>query len=254
MSIEWESCGLSDRGNTRKINQDAFWIGKTPGMIRGWAVADGMGGYKDGEVASIRLVEALDRMGPAINIERLGEEVQQSVREVNASLITFANESGKGLVGSTLVVFVASKEGKGICLWAGDSRLYRLRDGDLQQISRDHSQVQGLLDYGIITAQEAEQHPAANIVTNAVGIADVLQMEQCELEIREGDVYLLCSDGLNKELDDEEIARIMQLDSARQVVDTLIAGALENGGRDNVTAVCVRVKSDLDDTLKMVQG
>jgi serine/threonine-protein phosphatase Stp1 len=241
MSLTWDDYGSTDQGNVRKANQDAFWISRAPGGIKAWAVADGMGGYKGGEIASNQLVDMLDGIDPVSSIDLLGERIQQVVRKVNSNLVKLADEKGMGPIGSTLIVLVADKDGGGLCLWAGDSRLYRLRDQELEQISRDHSQVQGLLDYGIISEQEAENHPAANIITNAVGVDEKLHIDQQKLEVREGDVYLLCSDGINKELDNPEIRNALLQHGAEKIVTTLISGALENGGRDNITAVCVRV-------------
>ena len=241
MSVAWDDYGLTDRGKVRRVNQDAFWIGAALGGIKAWAVADGRGGYKGGEIASGQLVEALDAIEPATGYAVLVERILQTVRQVNSNLIRLSGQMGSGPVGSTLIVLVASGEGRGLCLWAGDSRLYRLRNQELEQITRDHSQVQGMLDCGIISEQEAEDHPAANIITNAVGIDEKLWIDQKELDVREGDVYLLCSDGVNKELGKAEIRSALLQDEAEKIVRTVVSGALENGGRDNITAVCVRI-------------
>jgi len=200
-----------------------------------------MGGYKGGEIASGQLVEMLGEIDPVTSIDRLGERIQQVVKQVNSNLIKLAVEMGAGPIGSTLIVLIIDEDGRGLCLWAGDSRLYRLRDQELEQVSTDHSQVQGLLDYGIISEQEAENHPAANIITNAVGVDEKLHIDQQELEVHAGDVYLLCSDGVNKELDNPAIRSALLQDDAEKIVTTLVSGALANGGRDNITAVCVRI-------------
>ncbi len=241
MSLAWDDYGLTDPGKVRQVNQDAFWISGTSGGMKAWAVADGMGGYKGGEIASGQLVEMLGEIDPVTSIDRLGERIQQVVKQVNSNLIKLAVEMGTGPIGSTLIVLIVDEDGRGLCLWAGDSRLYRLRDQELEQISTDHSQVQGLLDYGIISEQEAENHPAANIITNAVGVDEKLHIDKQELEVHEGDVYLLCSDGVNKELDNPAIRSAMLQDDAEKIVTTLVSGALANGGRDNITAVCVRI-------------
>jgi len=241
MSLAWDDYGLTDPGKVRQVNQDAFWISGTSGGMKAWAVADGMGGYKGGEIASGQLVEMLGEIDPVTSIDRLGERIQQVVKQVNSNLIKLAVEMGAGPIGSTLIVLIIDEDGRGLCLWAGDSRLYRLRDQELEQVSKDHSQVQGLLDYGIISEQEAENHPAANIITNAVGVDEKLHIDQQELEVHAGDVYLLCSDGVNKELDNPAIRSALLQDDAEKIVTTLVSGALANGGRDNITAVCVRI-------------
>jgi len=241
MSLAWDDYGLTDPGKVRQVNQDAFWISGTSGGMKAWAVADGMGGYKGGEIASGQLVEMLGEIDPVTSIDRLGERIQQVVKQVNSNLIKLAVEMGAGPIGSTLIVLIIDEDGRGLCLWAGDSRLYRLRDQELEQVSTDHSQVQGLLDYGIISEQEAENHPAANIITNAVGVDEKLHIDQQELEVHAGDVYLLCSDGVNKELDNPAIRSALLQDDAEKIVTTLVSGALANGGRDNITAVCVRI-------------
>lgn len=241
MSLTWDDYGLTDPGKVRQVNQDAFWISGVSGRVKAWAVADGMGGYKGGEIASNQLVESLGKIDPVTSVDVLGERIQQVVKQVNSNLVKLAGERSTGPIGSTLIVLIADEDGRGLCLWAGDSRLYRLRNQELEQISTDHSQVQGLLDYGIISEQEAEHHPAANIITNAIGVDEKLHIEQQELEVHQGDVYLLCSDGVNKELDRPAIRSALLQDDAEKIVTTLVSGALANGGRDNITAVCVRI-------------
>ena len=130
------------------------------------------------------------------------------------------------------------------CLWAGDSRLYLLRDGHLKQLSRDHSQVERLKARGLITAEEARHHPAHNTITRAVGAASTLDLERLTLEIGDGDVFLLCSDGLSNEVEDDQIAGLLapaSMDPAA-AADALLKQALDNGGRDNVSVVVIRAE------------
>ncbi|MDF9895867.1 UNVERIFIED_ORG: serine/threonine protein phosphatase PrpC [Pseudomonas vranovensis] len=129
---------------------------------------------------------------------------------------------------------------QGVCLWAGDSRLYRLRDGRLEGISRDHSYVQELQDSGLLSEAEARVHPRANIVTRAIGVEPELELESVPLHILPGDTYLLCSDGVNKTVEDHEIREVLGHSDPYQVVRSLVHLGLTRGAPDNITAVVIK--------------
>jgi protein phosphatase len=127
-------------------------------------------------------------------------------------------------------------------LWAGDSRIYLYRDGQLRQLTRDHSQVEELRSLGIITDEEARHHPAQHMITRAVGATDLLELDDDAIEVADGDVFLLCSDGLSNELSDEDIAGVLTSAERANACVELVDLALARGGRDNITAVVVEAQ------------
>jgi serine/threonine-protein phosphatase Stp1 len=148
------------------------------------------------------------------------------------------------MIASTVVILLI-REGHFVSFWAGDSRGYLLRDRVLQQITRDHSLVQDLVDNGVITPEQAEGHPQSNIITRAVGAdSDTLELDKVSGKLLDGDRFLLCSDGLCKTLDDATIERMLAADGSTNIAETLIEAALQAGARDNITAVVVEVTED----------
>jgi serine/threonine protein phosphatase Stp1 len=148
------------------------------------------------------------------------------------------------VIASTVVVLIA-RHGHFACLWAGDSRAYLLRDGALARVTRDHSLVQELVDGGQITDAEAEHHPRANVITRAVGAeADMVELDKVTGRLTGGDRFLLCSDGLSKELSDPEMADILRADGPETAAERLVEAALARHARDNVTAVVLEVLGD----------
>lgn len=143
------------------------------------------------------------------------------------------------MMGSTLVLLVALGD-QAVCLWAGDSRLYRLRDGVLDMISRDHSYVQDLIDNAMLSEEEARVHPRANVVTRAVGVFEQLDLAEVSLQVQPGDNFLLCSDGLNKTADDSELRDVLSHTDPYAIVRSLVHLGLTRGAPDNITAVAIR--------------
>jgi serine/threonine protein phosphatase Stp1 len=159
----------------------------------------------------------------------------------HAALRERAARQGHGMIASTVVVLIA-RHGHFACLWAGDSRAYLLRDGALARVTRDHSLVQELVDSGQITDAEAENHPRANVITRAVGSeADMVELDKVTDRLVDGDRFLLCSDGLSKELSDAEMLEILRVYDAEPAAERLVAAALVRNARDNVTAVVLEV-------------
>jgi protein phosphatase/serine/threonine-protein phosphatase Stp1 len=226
-------------GTVRKHNEDTFVSRPDIGL---WAVADGAGGHDAGEVASGMLAETLTAIPPALSGVELLNVVRDRVAAVHASLLAEAAQRGGGsVIASTLVVLMV-RSGHFACLWAGDSRIYLLRGGVMQQVTRDHSLTQELVDAGVITAEQAEHHPQANVITRAVGGGDeVLELEKVSGLLEAGDRFLLCSDGLNKELDEATLAALLAGDEGEGPGEALIGAAVAHGARDNVTALVVDV-------------
>jgi len=220
----------------RQINEDAFLELPEHGL---WVVADGMGGHSAGDYVASLIVDTLRRSPPADALSNYSFLLRTALTEVNSAVREETRRRGLGMMGST-VVTLAIKGDRGVCLWAGDSRLYRLRGGELQGISRDHSYVQDLQDSGLLTEAQARVHPRANIVTRAIGVEDTLNLAMIDLDILPGDTYLLCSDGLNKTAEDHEIRDVLGHADPWQVVRSLVHLGLTRGAPDNITAIVVK--------------
>ena len=234
--MHWSSSGISNAGVKRKLNEDAFLDKPESGI---WVVADGMGGHDAGDYASSLIVEVLADIKPQANLNDLVDAVIGEMKAVNATLLKEAKRRELSIIGSTVLIVVAYGSDFA-CIWAGDSRLYRLRKGAIEQLSRDHSQVQLLVDQGKISKDEAEGHPSANVVTRAVGALEELQLEKVYGEIKSGDKFLLCSDGLYKEVTEQEMAESLNNNSEPSAaIQKFLHLALERGARDNLAIVAV---------------
>lgn len=237
--ITWTSAFATDVGSKRKINEDALLARPEAGL---WAVADGMGGHAAGDVASNAVIHPLALMERPPALADFVEAVEAALMSVNQQLREYAENELEGrTVGSTVVSLLLS-ERTGVCLWAGDSRLYRLRAGQLTRLSRDHSAVQDMVEAGLISQREADHHPKSNVITRAVGGGEHLLVDSAVFAPAPGDTYLLCSDGLYNEVPEDSIRRKLGL-APEEAVRRLIDEALHNGGRDNVTVVVVRLEA-----------
>ncbi|PZX22739.1 putative serine/threonine protein phosphatase, P2C family [Cupriavidus phytorum] len=234
--FRWTSAACTDVGRVRERNEDACL--DLPGQEL-WAVADGMGGHAVGDFASQAVVRALTALPPQARLEDRIDATRAALQGVNLALVDEAARLGVRCIGSTVVVLLAG-DSRCACLWAGDSRLYRLRGGQLARLTRDHNQVERLLARGLITPEQARHHPAQNTITRAVGAAPTLAPEQLLTDVADGDVYLLCSDGLSNEVDDDAIAAVLAQQDVAQAALTLVQKALDAGGRDNISVVVLR--------------
>ncbi|MCP5151313.1 MAG: serine/threonine-protein phosphatase [Ectothiorhodospiraceae bacterium] len=239
----WTSSSRTDPGMVREVNEDACVDRPQAAM---WAVADGMGGHQAGDLASTMLVEALCGIAPASDLGTYVELVEDALLEVNTELRTIAEARDAQAVGSTVAVLLAGRA-HAVCMWAGDSRIYRYRAGRLERLTQDHALVEELIERGMLSEEEAIDHPHANLVTRAVGAGDELNIDLEMVEIAAGDVFVLCSDGLDKAVRDEAIADVLAHATVRRAADELVELALEHGARDNVTVVVVGVLDDPTD-------
>jgi protein phosphatase len=228
--FHWQSASCSHVGRVRRINEDSLLDQPERGL---WAVADGMGGHTLGDVASRMVVDALAHL-PDAN----ANDIRACLSDVNRRLMTEAAMRDVQVIGSTAVVLLASGS-RCSCIWAGDSRIYRYRDGVLQQLTRDHSHVEELVARGLLSPADASRHPGHNLITRAIGVADLLELEEGDTEVRNGDMFVLCSDGLSNEVDAEQIATLLARHDCRLAAQRLVEEALAHGGRDNVTVVVV---------------
>lgn len=233
----FRSAAATHTSAARRRNEDSFVNRPDLGL---WAVADGAGGHQAGDVASRLLAEALDAVPAGLGAAELLAEVRLRVAEAHRQMQHEAARLGAGAqVISTLVVLLVHDEHYA-CLWAGDSRAYQLRAGELVQVTHDHSLVQELVDSGAITAAEAETHPCANVITRAVGAGgEALVLDKATGRLQGGDRFLLCSDGLFKTLPERELAALLAADA--DAAERCLGAALARQADDNVTAVTVEV-------------
>ncbi len=229
----WISSALTDVGKVRKLNEDSVLDRGKHGL---WAVADGMGGHSAGDLASQLIVNSLDKLEPSTELPEFVDRVEEAVMSVNERLFQVANAHDQ-TSGSTVVVLLACDR-FAVVMWAGDSRLYRLRDGELEQMMTDHTQIEMYIEKGLLDRSEAEGHPSGNMVTRAVGVTDHLLLEMDMFELEDGDRFLLCSDGLDKHVKDPEIEAHLSDGDPDAIARALVDLTLERGAMDNVT-VCV---------------
>jgi serine/threonine-protein phosphatase Stp1 len=236
-AVHLRSWSMSHPGMKRKHNEDAYVDRPDLGV---WAVADGAGGHHAGEVAAGMIRESLEAIPAGLSASELLAEVRTRIEATHEALRAEALRRGPDVIIASTVVVMLARNDHFACLWAGDSRAYLLRDGTLQQITRDHSLVQELVESGMIRPEEAEHHPRANVITRAVGAElEEFALDKVSGRIQAGDRFLLCSDGLNKTLPDDQLASLLAANEGVPPPQSLIAAALAHNVSDNVTAVAV---------------
>jgi serine/threonine-protein phosphatase Stp1 len=224
-------------GKVRKVNEDS--ILSLPDQ-QVWVVSDGMGGHAGGDFASQTVVDSVATMalrdGPSEQMQAL----RQSILSAHDSILTEIEARGGATIGATVVALMIS-DAHFVCFWAGDSRLYRLRDGMIEMLTTDHSIVADLVLAGQMTWDEAEHHPQSNAITRAVGVGDVLELDKVRGSLQSGDRFLLCSDGLTKYAGFDTLRAVLQDSSIETVTDKLMTIALDGGGGDNISVIVVDV-------------
>jgi len=239
--IRWSSEEETNVGMVREVNEDS--IISLP-EIQLWAVADGMGGYEAGNVASNMIVKSLAAITNKSSLNEFVDSVEDSLIDVNHRILEYADIMLDGRTLGSTVVSLAIKGHVGICLWAGDSRLYRFRHNNFIQLSRDHSQVEELVQQGFLTPEEAEVHPDSNVITRAIGASPEVYIDINVFSVQLGDTFLLCSDGLYNMVPKDEIEQTLSSFPIKEAITTLIQKALDNGANDNVSVILV--KGELD--------
>lgn len=234
ISNDWTATAETNVGKVRKLNEDAVLDLSEQSL---WVVADGMGGHAAGDIASQMIA---DRIKNYQRTELFGHNIKDIVNrlcQVNDDLTEYALTKGLGIIGSTVAVLLMDKH---YCatIWAGDSRVYRLRNNRLRQLTVDHDQVREFMRMGI-SEEKALAMPGSEVITRAIG-SDEVHLPQVNLHQHfPGDKYLLCSDGLTKELSDETIEGAMAAFEKNKIVEVLMRKALEEGARDNVSIISV---------------
>jgi serine/threonine protein phosphatase PrpC len=235
-----KTASASHVGKVREVNEDSLLARPEIGL---WAVADGMGGHGGGDLASHAVVAALATIESPDSAADFLARFEDRIIRVNADLRALARSRGAQIVGST-VVAILIHGAHYACVWCGDSRAYLLRGGVLTQISRDHSEVQDLIDRGVLEPREAKRWPRRNVITRALGVADQAALEIGDGPIAVGDRFLLCSDGLTAHVDDSEIAALLGADEPHKVCARLISLTLQRGASDNVSIIVVACDYD----------
>lgn len=229
--FSWRSFAATSKGNVRGHNEDAILDRPDVGL---WVVADGMGGHNNGGVASSMIVESLAGLEPAASPSARLNEVEDRLLEVNARLYQGSIDNQAGMSGSTLVALLAF-ERHCLSIWAGDSRAYRSREGALEQITRDHSEEQEMLDGG-----GSSEAVSSNVITRAVGGSKELFLDIELRELRNHDRYLLCSDGLYRELSGADMAHHLTGNDPEGACKALMKQSLSGKCSDNVSVIVVQ--------------
>ena len=206
-----------------------------------WVVADGMGGHSAGELASGGIVDALSALAAPTSLSQIVDDLELRLVQLNKKLREMAVREDVHTIGSTVVALLAL-ERHCLCIWAGDSRAYRTRNASLEQLTQDHALVEELVEKGVIRPEEAAGHPQSNLVTRAVGAGEELYLDMEIFELEPDDCFILCSDGLDKEVAPEDIERFAKSHTVDTLSDALVDLALARGARDNVTVVCMQVE------------
>lgn len=201
-----------------------------------------MGGYEGGDVASQLIVNELCKVHEPMDIDGFAGEIKACLQSANQKLRQLSrSQYGNNTIGSTVAV-LASFGQQCAFLWVGDSRIYRLRHGQLKQVTRDHSVIEDYIENGMLTPEQATASSMSNVLTRAVGIGDTLEVDCSFDNMRDGDIYLLCSDGLYREVTDEQIIQAMSLKSSEEATNQLLHLALEHDAKDNITALVVQIE------------
>ena len=240
------SNGVSHTGHVRTKNEDSILVHADEST---WIVADGMGGHHAGDFASQTIVENVALFKQHESLDHSILLLEENILNSNAVIRRKAHKLGRNAtIGSTVVCVYIWKNFL-FSFWAGDSRLYRFRNAKLERLTEDHSYVEELVRMGKIEARDAESHPAANVVLKAVGIDDQLCLDFDYYEMQEDDIYIICTDGLYKDLDEAKIAPIIESNSKNMTAlsEALLASSLDAGGTDNTSLIALKVEQKEND-------
>jgi serine/threonine protein phosphatase PrpC len=241
-NLHIDSNGITHTGHVRTKNEDSYLVLADENL---WAVADGMGGHHAGDFASQSIIENLSLFKQADTLADTILLLEENVISANAIIRKKADKLGKNTTIGATVVCAYIWQNHLFAFWGGDSRLYRFRDGKLRRLTEDHSYVEELVKMGKIKAQDAESHPASNVVLRAVGIDDNLRLDFEYFDLLNDDVFIICSDGLYKDLVDEKISPIIQQnsDDMEKLAQALLSSSLDAGGTDNTSIITIKVSN-----------
>lgn len=235
--IAWKSYAVTDVGCVRDANEDSLFNSDEQCF---WVVADGMGGHQVGDVASQKIVEALNNIDLSGSLADYVDKIEDTLLEVNQQLLEHSEQYLQNQTMGSTVVGMMIKGNVGISMWVGDSRLYRVRNRQLQQLTRDHSQVEEMLRLGLITPEDAKNHPNRNVITRAVGVEQELFVDMNVFSVQVGDTFMLCSDGLYNAVPSGMMKQALLEKDAEVCALQLMKTALENEADDNVSLIVVK--------------
>lgn len=238
LSFPFDSYGVSHKGRVRALNEDNYLVEPESGL---WLVADGMGGHHAGEVASASIVEHLAHMGIASSAPDLRARFEDRLARAHSEIRRLSAARGE-TIGSTVAALLAI-DGRFACVWSGDSRVYLVRHDVISQVSRDHTEVQDLVDRGVISETEARAWPRRNVITRAVGVSEEMAFDIEQGDILPGDIFVLGTDGLTAHVSDDEIRQAVVEAAPHEACERLLGIVLSRGATDNVTIVVVRMRN-----------
>lgn len=249
-NFTFETGAATHEGCVRNHNEDNYLTEPGSGV---WVVADGMGGHQAGDFASEAIVNSVGTVGIPTSAPDLQARFSDRIMRANREILRQSERLHGATVGATMVGLL-SYEHHFACVWCGDSRVYLLRDGELSQITVDHTEVQELLASGSITAEQAENWPRKNVITRAIGVSDPPETDEKYGSLRSGDTFLLCSDGLTEHVKDPEIAEVLRNQPPQKACDSLIETTLSRGAKDNVTIVVAKCRESAQEADAVVLG
>ena len=245
-SFQIFSHGVTDVGRVRSKNEDSILVNEDENV---WIIADGMGGHHAGDFASQTITNNLSLFKQHASLDDSILLLEENILNSNSVIRKKSLILGRNATIGSTVVCVYIWNNFLFTFWAGDSRLYRFRNASLERLTEDHSYVEELVRMGKIEAREAEEHPAANVVLKAVGIDDQLRIDLEYFELQDGDIYIICSDGLYKDLEEAKIAPIIQTHpkNMNELAQSLLDASLAAGGTDNTSIIAMKICQKEDD-------
>ena len=234
------SNGVTHVGHVRTKNEDSILLLPEENL---WVVADGMGGHHAGDFASQTITQNLGLFKQQVNLDDSILSLEENVINSNTIIRRKSETLGRNAtIGSTVVCLYVWRN-YAFTFWAGDSRLYRFRNNKIERLTEDHSYVEELVKMGKIDARDAENHPAANVVLKAVGIDELLRMDFDYFELLDDDIFIICSDGLYKDMEQRAMVPVIQANTGDMdaLTQALLVSSLNAGGTDNTSIIALKV-------------
>ena len=245
ISFQISSDGVTDTGHVRNKNEDSILVHADENV---WIVADGMGGHHAGDFASQTITNNLSLFKQHTSLDDSILLLEENILNSNSVIRKKSEKLGRNATIGSTVVCAYIWHNLLFTFWAGDSRLYRFRDAKLERLTEDHSYVEELVRMGKIEARDAEEHPAANVVLKAVGIDDKLCLDFDYFEVQDEDIYIICSDGLYKDLEETKITTIIESnpEDMAELSQALLAASLDAGGTDNTSIITLKMRQKVN--------
>lgn len=232
--LRFKTTAVTHPGLVRSANEDSHVAREEVGI---WVVADGMGGHANGQWASTAVVGAIGSAVMQGDFDADVANIAHAIHEANGLIYSASLEQGARMGTTTVALYLCGD--RFACVWAGDSRIYLLREGVLHQLTRDHTQVNEMVDRGMLTPEDAAHHPMSHVLSRAVGVQEVLELDAVSDTAQPRDIFLLCSDGLSGVVSDAEIAERLGAFSGDIACNRLLELVLARGAPDNVTMIAV---------------